>query len=431
MARRTFLVVGSGGREHALAWRLSRDRDQPLVYVAPGNAGIAADTSISGGVVPIDAMDFEGLARFAREHDVTLTVVGPEGPLCAGIVDDFEARGLPIFGPSMAAAELEGSKAFAKQIMDEAGVPTADFAVFDELDEALAYVQAASHPIVLKADGLAAGKGVVIANTLAESAETLRQFMAEGTFGEASRRVVIEACLTGPEMSFMAIVDGPRILTMATSQDHKRVGEGDTGPNTGGMGAFTPSPHASPELEQAIIATVLRPVITTLAGRGITYRGFLYAGMMLTEQGPKVLEFNCRMGDPETQALLFAMDDDVDFGAVLSSAIEGRLEDGKLPTPYQAFCIVLASGGYPGPIDTGHPITGLDEASSVPSSHVFHAGTRQDDSGRFINASGRVLGVTARGHDAAEARHRAYEAVSKICWEGMHYRRDIGGPDGH
>ncbi|MFU8805970.1 MAG: phosphoribosylamine--glycine ligase, partial [Bradymonadaceae bacterium] len=325
MAKRNFLVIGSGGREHTLAWRLSRAPDKPRVFVAPGNDGIAADPSILGGSVDIKIDDFKGLAAFARKYDITLTVVGPEGPLCGGLVDYFEAQGLRIFGPRQDAAELEGSKAFSKDIMRAARVPTADFEVFDEIDDALRHITRTPHPLVIKADGLAAGKGVVISGSVEESRKTLESFMEDRFFGEASSRVIIEEHLVGPELSFMATIDGEHILALATSQDHKRVGEGDTGPNTGGMGAFTPSPHGSRELEQKIIDTVLRPVLDELGSRGISYRGFLYAGLMLTEAGPKVLEFNVRMGDPETQALLFALGDEVDLGEVLMDATRGRL----------------------------------------------------------------------------------------------------------
>ncbi|MGM0555367.1 MAG: phosphoribosylamine--glycine ligase [Myxococcota bacterium] len=421
---RTFLVVGSGGREHAMAWKLAQADDEPTVWVAPGNDGIAEDEEIQGGCVDFSEGDFEGLADFAEEHDVTLTVVGPEAPLCDGIVDYFEERDLPIFGPRAAAAELEGSKAFAKDVMNAAGVPTAQFKVFERLGPAMEYLMDAEHPVVIKADGLAGGKGVVISEHLKTSEETLREYMEDEKFGEASQTVLIEECLVGTELSFMVVTDGTTIVPLSTSQDHKRVGEGDEGPNTGGMGAFTPSHRASSELRATVLDQVIQPTIAELKRRDIDYSGFLYAGLMLTAQGPKVLEFNCRLGDPETQPLLYAMD--ADLGDVLARAAAGQLGPrDQLETDNAACCIVLASEGYPGPRDTGHVIQGLDRAADVPNTKIFHAGTALED-GEFINAGGRVLGVTARGDDVAAARDLAYQAVSKISWPGMHYRGDIG-----
>ncbi len=425
MAQRTFLVIGSGGREHALAWKLSQGPGEPIVHVAPGSDGIAADEAIRGECVDIGVDDFEALASFVEERDVDLTVVGPEAPLCAGLADFFAERGLAVFGPKKAAAELEGSKSFAKEIMVAAGVPTAGYDAFDDLDSALEHVREADHPVVIKADGLAAGKGVVISEDVDTSVETLESYMAEEAFGEASQRVVIEEFLEGTELSFMVVTDGDQIVALSTSQDHKRAGEGDTGPNTGGMGAFTPSHLATEELESRLVAEVIEPTLAELERRGIGYRGFLYAGLMFTDTGPKVLEFNCRMGDPETQPLLFAME--ADLGEVLLRAATGELSgDESLKSEQHAFCVVLASKGYPGPRETGFVIHGLDEAAEVPETKVFHAGTELDADGNFRNTGGRVLGVTARAATRVDARKRVYEAVDQISWEGMQYRSDIG-----
>ncbi|QDG53331.1 phosphoribosylamine--glycine ligase [Persicimonas caeni] len=428
MPQRTFLVIGSGGREHALAWKLSQGDDEPVVYVAPGNDGIAADETIRGGCVDIGAGDFEALAEFVEEKGVDLTVVGPEAPLCDGVADFFDERGLAVFGPKKAAAELEGSKSFAKAIMTGAGVPTAEYDTFDDMEAAISYVRRVDHPVVIKADGLAGGKGVVISPDVDTSVETLESYMAHEEFGEASQRVLIEEFLEGTEMSFMVVTDGEHVVPLSTSQDHKRVGEGDTGPNTGGMGAFTPSHLASPELQAKVIEEVIRPTLDELRAQNIPYSGFLYAGLMLTEAGPKVLEFNCRMGDPETQPLMYAMD--ADLGDVLLEAATGGLTgEEALASDAHAYCVVLASKGYPGPRDTGYVIEGLDEAAEVDGTKVFHAGTKRGDDGHFRNTGGRVLGVTARGATREEARERVYEAVSKISWEGMHYRGDIGKLD--
>ncbi|MFW5968161.1 MAG: phosphoribosylamine--glycine ligase [Persicimonas sp.] len=428
MADRTYLVVGSGGREHALAWKLSREADDALVHVAPGNDGIAADETIRGECVDIAVDDFEALADFAEAQGVDLTVVGPEAPLCDGLADYFDERGLAVFGPNADAARLEGSKSFAKEIMTAAGVPTAEYADFDELDAALEYITGRPHPIVIKADGLAGGKGVVISEDVDTSRKTLEEYMAQDAFGEASQRVVIEEFLEGTEMSFIVVTDGEQVVPLSTSQDHKRVGEGDTGPNTGGMGAFTPSHLADEAVRSQILDEVIEPTLSELASRGVEYRGFLYAGLMITDQGPKVLEFNCRMGDPETQPLLFAMDEDL--GDALEKAATGGLSGGEsLESSAHAFCIVLASEGYPGPRNTGHVIEGLDAAAEVVDTKVFHAGTARDDDGNFINAGGRVLGVTSRGATRDEARARAYAAASCIRWTGMFYRSDLGPRD--
>lgn len=422
--QRSFLVVGSGGREHALAYKLSAARDEPVVYVAPGNDGIAADDAIRGGCLEIGALELEALADFAAEHDVSATIVGPEAPLCAGIVDLFRERGLPIFGPTREAAKLEASKVFAKELMDAAGVPTAAWGHFDELDDALDYVRRSEHPLVLKADGLAAGKGVVVCATLEESEQTLRDFMVGARFGEASAIVVIEELLEGVELSFMVMVDGESITPLSTSQDHKRLLDQDLGPNTGGMGAFTPSPHATLALEFEVMDLVIRPVLAQLAERGVMYTGFLYVGLMLTQDGPQVLEFNVRLGDPEAQAVLAAMRED--FGAVVLAAIDGQLDMAPfLSSERSAFTVVCASRGYPLAAEKGFPISGLDEASALDGVKIYHAGTKLVD-GAFVNDGGRVLGVTAVGESLFEARALAYRAVEHINWEGMHARLDLG-----
>ncbi len=420
---RRFLVIGSGGREHALAHKLSREHDAATVWVAPGNDGIDADPLISGGCVNLDISDIDSVAAFASDHDVDLTVVGPEAPLCAGIVDAFEARDLPIFGPRQAAAELEASKSFAKEVMDAAGVPTAAWAQFEDLDEALAYVREQPHPLVIKADGLAGGKGVLIAQDLTTSEATLREYIVDARFGEASQTVVIEEFLEGVELSFMMVTDGDAVVPLSTSQDHKKLLDGGRGPNTGGMGAVTPSLHTSPDLEDTILDEVIHPVLAELADRGITYTGFLYAGLMLTEDGPKVLEFNVRLGDPETQALTWAMD--ADLGEVLLRTVRGDLEGCTLRTNRCACCVVMASRGYPFAPEKNFVVSGLERAATFDGAKVFHAGTARTDEG-FINNGGRVLGVTAAGEDVAAARALAYDVVACIDWEGVHVRKDIG-----
>jgi phosphoribosylamine--glycine ligase len=421
----TFLIIGSGGREHALAWKLGQEAAGRKIYVAPGNDGMSADPDIDAECVDISPDAFEELAHLAVRRDVDLTVVGPEGPLCDGIVDYFESRDLPIFGPSEAAARLEGSKSFANQLMEKAGVPTADFRVFDELDSARKFASSATHPLAIKADGLAGGKGVILSQDVEQSQEVLDEYMAEERFGEASARVVIEEYLEGEEMSFILVCDGRTAVPLATSRDHKRVGEGGEGPNTGGMGAVAPVPDVSPALEDEVVEEIVTPTLAELRDQGIHYRGFLYAGLMLTDQGPKVLEFNCRMGDPEAQPLLYALQANV--GEAMTRAADGNLgNELDLKSDRHACCVVLASRGYPASErDTGHQIEGLDEVSDLQETKVFHAGTRREDGG-FVNAGGRVLGVTGKGNSHEKARSRAYDAVSRLGWEGMYYRNDIG-----
>ena len=414
------LVVGGGGREHALAWKIAQSPRVDRVYVAPGNAG----TALVAENVPIGAEDVEALAGFAERERIDLTVVGPEAPLVLGIVDRFRGRGLRVFGPSAAAARLEGSKAFAKAVMGRYGVPTAGYREFTDPEAARAHVRRQGAPVVVKADGLAAGKGVTVARTVEEALAAVDAIMVDRAFGEAGARVIVEECLEGEEASFLAFCDGRRVLPMASSQDHKPVFDGDEGPNTGGMGAYSPAPVVTPELFDEIMETVMRPVVEGLARDGIPYVGVLYAGLMIREGRPKVLEFNCRFGDPECQPIVVRMKGDL--VPVLEACIDGELDRVGLEwDPRAAVCVVMASGGYPGSYRKGIAIRGLEEAATLEDVVVFHAGTRREGD-RVVTAGGRVLGVTALGDDIPAAIRRAYEAVERISWEGAHYRRDIG-----
>jgi len=412
------LVVGQGGREHALCWALAQSPHVERVYCAPGNGGIAEVATC----VPIKETDLAALARFAQDEGIGLTVVGPEAPLAAGIVDFFRARGLPIFGPTRAAAQVESSKAFAKRIMQQHGIPTADYAVFDDYGAALAYVREKGAPIVVKADGLAAGKGVTVARTVAEAQEALRRAMREGAFGAAGSRVVIEECLEGEELSLMAFVDGETVRPMVPAQDHKPVFDGDRGPNTGGMGAYSPVPQMDPAVIAAAEARILRPMAAALAREGCPFTGVLYAGLMVTADGPKVIEFNARFGDPETQVVLPRLK--TDLLEVLLAVVEERLEEVALEWRDEAaLCVVLASGGYPHGYEVGKAISGLERVD--PDVLVFHAGTKRDGEA-LVTSGGRVLGVTALGATLAEAQQKAYANAARIRFEGMHYRTDIG-----
>ncbi len=414
------LVVGGGGREHALAWKIAQSPRVDRVYVAPGNAG----TALVAENVPIGAEDVEALAGFAERERIDLTVVGPEAPLVLGIVDRFRERGLRVFGPSAAAARLEGSKAFAKAVMERYGVPTAGYREFTDPEAARAHVRRQGAPVVVKADGLAAGKGVTVARTVEEALAAVDAIMVDRAFGEAGARIIVEECLEGEEASFLAFCDGRRVLPMASSQDHKPVFDGDEGPNTGGMGAYSPAPVVTPELFDEIMETVMRPVVEGLARDGIPYVGVLYAGLMIREGRPKVLEFNCRFGDPECQPIVVRMKGDL--VPVLEACIDGELDRVGLEwDPRAAVCVVMASGGYPGSYRKGIEIRGLEEAAALEDVVVFHAGTRREGD-RVVTAGGRVLGVTALGDDIPAAIRRAYEAVERISWEGAHYRRDIG-----
>jgi phosphoribosylamine--glycine ligase len=416
------LVIGSGGREHALAWKLSQSSKVTRVFTAPGNPG----TAEVGTNIDLSADDLAGLEDFAKKERIDLTVVGPEAPLVAGVVDRFQHAGLPIFGPVRAAAQLEGSKHFAKTFMQECGIPTARSETFDALEPALRYIHRHGAPLVVKADGLAAGKGVTVAFDVVTAANSLRQCFEEKAFGEAGSRVVIEDYLEGEEISVLAVCDGKTFLTLPPSQDHKRLLDGDQGPNTGGMGAYCPAPVFTPDLQRRVEETVLRPAIEGMARRDTPYVGILYAGIILTSGGPKVLEFNCRMGDPETQAVLPVVGSDL-FD-LFSAAARGALSEfGPLQVDSRpAVCVVMASEGYPGSYPKGRLITGLEGLRSDPDVVVFHAGTKRAEDGSLVTAGGRVLGFTARGSDIGAAIHQAYRGVERIQFEGAQYRRDIG-----
>ncbi|CCW35137.1 phosphoribosylamine--glycine ligase [Chthonomonas calidirosea] len=419
------LVVGGGGREHALVWKLAQSPRVEKIYCAPGNAGIAQQAEC----VPLKPTDLEALANFAAAQKLALTVVGPEAPLIAGIVDLFEARGLPIFGPSKDPARIEGSKAFAKRLMQTSGIPTASFWVCDSPTVARAriadyYAQhGADARIVVKADGLAAGKGVTVATSRQEAEEAVHRLMEEKVFGEAGAHVIIEECLTGEEASIMAITDGSHIVPLLPSQDHKRVYDNDQGPNTGGMGAVCPVPILPPDLTQQAVERILRPAIEAIRALGIPYRGTLYAGVMVTPEGPKCIEFNCRFGDPETQAVLPLLESDL--LDLLLGAVECTLDQVEVCWKQGAAVnVVAASAGYPGSYETGKPIYGIEEAEAE-GCLVFHAGTRREGD-QLVTDGGRVLSVTGLGADIHEAMAQAYRGIARISFEGMHYRRDIG-----
>lgn len=413
------LVVGGGGREHALVWKLGQSRGVSRIFCAPGNAG----TLELGENVPIAASDLAALARFAGENRIDLTVVGPDDPLAAGIVDLFEREGLRVFGPSQSAARLESSKIFAKELMRKSKIPTARGAAFSNCDAALAFVEESRFPIVVKADGLALGKGVIIAHDSAEAKAAIDAMMNERRFGDAGTRLLIEECLTGTECSLHALVDGKSFRMLATARDHKRAYDGDTGPNTGGMGAFSPADNFSAESEAQFEREVMRPLLDALKERQVTFRGLLFPGLMMTAEGPRVLEFNCRFGDPETQVILPRLKSDL--LELLQATIDGKLERTAIQWDERAaVTVVLASGGYPDKYDVGKRIDGLESLAKAKDVHVFHAGTRKVD-GAVVTAGGRVLAVTALGENVAAARARAYETVAQINFEGCHYRRDI------
>jgi len=416
------LVVGSGGREHALAWKLAQANDVETVFVAPGNAGTATEATISN--VDIDVMNFAALADFAEQNACGLTVIGPEAPLVAGVVDYFATRGLPCFGPSQAAAQLEGSKAFTKDFLQRHNIPTGYYATFTNADEALAYVREHGAPIVIKADGLAAGKGVIVAETLAQAEAAITDMLADNVFGEAGCRVVIEEFLPGEEASFIVVADGKHVLPMATSQDHKRIGEGDTGPNTGGMGAYSPAPVVTDTVYARVMERIIAPTIKGMAKDGMPYTGFLYAGLMIDDAGnPRVIEFNCRFGDPETQPIMMRLNSDLH--TLCLAAIAGALDSCDVDWDSRAAMgVVLAAPGYPGSYDKGLAIAGLD-TQLPPHTKVFHAGTAVKGDA-IVTSGGRVLCVTALGDDIKTARDNAYNGVGNIHWDGMTYRRDIG-----
>ncbi|MCB1786768.1 MAG: phosphoribosylamine--glycine ligase [Gammaproteobacteria bacterium] len=416
------LIIGGGGREHALAWKAAQSPLADQVFVAPGNAGTAREAKLRN--VAIDAEDIDQLVAFAREQAVGLTIVGPEAPLVLGVVDAFTAAGLKCFGPGQGAAQLEGSKSFTKDFLARHGIPTAAYRTFTDLDAALAYLREQGAPIVVKADGLAAGKGVIVAMDMATAESAVRDMLAGNAFGEAGHRVVIEEYLEGEEASFIVMADGRHVLPMATSQDHKRVGDGDTGPNTGGMGAYSPAPVVTDTVYHRIMDQVIMPTVRGMADEGLPYTGFLYAGLMITPDGvPKVIEYNCRFGDPETQPIMLRLRSDL--VAHCLAAIDGTLDTEKADwDPRSAVGVVLAAGGYPGSYAKGDRIIGLPTAE-MPDRKVFHAGTAERD-GEVVTAGGRVLCVTALGDHVADAQAAAYTLARQIDWHGMFYRHDIG-----
>lgn len=415
------LIIGGGGREHALAYKATQSNGVSQVYVAPGNAGTALEPKLEN--VAIDVEDISALVTFAKQNAITLTIVGPEVPLVLGVVDAFQAEGLAIFGPSKAAAQLEGSKAFTKDFLARHKIPTAEYQNFTEIEPALAYLQQTGAPIVIKADGLAAGKGVIVAMTLNEAEDAVRDMLAGNAFGEAGSRVVIEEFLDGEEASFIVMVDGKNVLPFATSQDHKRVGNGDTGPNTGGMGAYSPAPVVTDEIHQRVMDEVIYPTVQGMASEGNDYHGFLYAGLMIMADGtPKVIEYNCRFGDPETQPIMMRLQSDL--VELVQLAVDGKLDQATAKfDPRAAVGVVLAAGGYPQAYKKGDVISGLGQNESDVAK-VFHAGTKDVD-GNVTTNGGRVLCATALGETVTEAQQRAYGLAKSISWDGMFYRSDI------
>jgi len=414
------LVVGGGGREHALAWKLKQSPAVTKLYVAPGNAGIAELAEC----VDISVSDVRPLADFAERHAIDLTVVGPELPLTMGIVDEFGRRGLRIFGPGREAAALEGSKVFAKRFMKRHGIPTGFHQEFDRPEDARRYIREVGAPIVVKADGLAAGKGAIVCRTVEEALDALALIMEARAFGDAGNQIVVEEFLQGEEASFLAVTDGTTVLPLPSAQDHKAAFDDDRGPNTGGMGAYSPAPVVTEAVHRKVMERIMVPTVKGMAAEGHPYRGVLYAGLMIHNGEPRVLEFNARLGDPEAQPLLVRMASDL--VTVLEAAIAGRLHEVEIAwRPEPAVCVVLAAGGYPGPYEKGKPITGLRAAARLKDVAVFHAGTALQQA-RVVTAGGRVLGVTALGNPLRTAIDRAYQAVRKIHWEGMHFRTDIG-----
>ncbi|MEW8551265.1 MAG: phosphoribosylamine--glycine ligase [Candidatus Thiodiazotropha endolucinida] len=415
------LVIGSGGREHALAWKAAQSDLADKVFVAPGNAGTALEKKLEN--VEIDADSIDELIEFAKANQIGLTIVGPEAPLVNGIVNAFETAGLRCFGPSKDAAQLEGSKSFTKDFLARHGIPSGSYRTFTEIDAALAYLNQVGAPIVIKADGLAAGKGVIVAMDITTAESAVRDMLAGNAFGEAGHRVVIEEYLEGEEASFIVMADGSHILPMATSQDHKRVGDGDTGLNTGGMGAYSPAPVVDDTIYERIMQQVIRPTVKGMAEEGMPYTGFLYAGLMITADGtPKVIEYNCRFGDPETQPIMLRMRSDL--VAHCLAALDGRLDRERTEWDSRASVgIVLAAGGYPGPYEKGKVISGLPE-SGDPSCKVFHAGTGLDDD-RVVTTGGRVLCATALGESVTSAQQSAYALTRSIHWDDVYYRTDI------
>jgi phosphoribosylamine--glycine ligase len=413
------LIVGSGGREHALAWKISQSPKVKKIFCAPGSAAIA-DIAEPVAIAP---EQIERLADFAAKENLDLTVVGPELPLTLGITDLFEERGLRIFGPNRKAAQLEGSKAFAKEILRDSGIPTAAFETFTDAAPAKTFIARQRTPIVVKADGLAAGKGVIICATRAQADAAVDEILVNGAFGAAGERIVIEELLDGEEASFMVLTDGEHVVPLASSQDHKRVFDDDEGANTGGMGAYSPAPVVTPDVHRRILNQILTPLLVGLKKKGIRYRGVIYVGLMITRDGPKVLEFNARFGDPECQPVMMRLK--TDLVELMQAVLDGTLDQAR-PEWHDdaAVCVVLAARGYPGTYDSGKEISGLERLRGWPNGFVFHAGTTKVN-GRWLTSGGRVLGVTARGKSIADAVAEVYRAVSEISWDGMHYRRDI------
>ena len=416
------LLLGSGGREHALAWKCAQDPRVETVFVAPGNAGSATEAKCQN--VALDILDNDALVQFAKDNHIALTIVGPEAPLVNGVVDAFRTAGLKVWGPTRHAAQLEGSKAFAKGFLARHGIPTAFYQVFTDTDAALAYVREKGAPIVIKADGLAAGKGVIVAMTLQEAEDAITDMLSGNAFGSAGSRVVVEEFLEGEEASFIVMVDGKTALPMATSQDHKRIGDADTGPNTGGMGAYSPAPVVTPEVHARVMREVINPTVAGMAAEGHPYTGFLYAGLMIDASGaPKVIEFNCRFGDPETQPIMVRLQSSL--VELVERGLAGELDaTGADWDARAALGVVMAAGGYPGDVRKGDVIHGLDAAAGLPGK-VFHAGTALKD-GQVVTAGGRVLCATALGHTVSEAQRNAYTLVAAVSWDDEYHRRDIG-----
>lgn len=416
------LIIGSGGREHALAWRVAQSLQVDTVFVAPGNAGTGLEDGVEN--IPLAAEDIEGLLKFAKERRIGLTIVGPEAPLVAGIVDRFTLAGLPCFGPTAAAAQLEGSKAFAKDFMARHGIPTAAYGTFTDIEEALTFIHHHGTPIVIKADGLAAGKGVIIAQSIKEAESAVKDMLTANVYGVAGQRVVVEEFLVGEEASFIVMADGEHILPLATSQDHKARYEGDVGPNTGGMGAYSPAPVITDKLYHKVMDTVIRPTVRGMAEQGMAFTGFLYAGLMISPDGEtKVLEFNVRFGDPETQPIMMRLQSDL--AALCLAAINGSLDELDADwDPRPALAVVMATGGYPGNYSKGHVISGLNATADGPV-RVFHAGTALQN-GTIVTAGGRVLSVCALADSVKTAASAAYSICEKIHWDGAFYRSDIG-----
>jgi len=413
------LVIGSGGREHALVWKLKQSPRVTQLFCAPGNGGIALDAEC----LPADVKSLESLVAVATQIQPDLTIIGPELPLTLGVVDEFQRRGWPTFGPTQAAARLESSKSFAKAFMQRHRIPTAHYAICKTVDEARDALSHFHTPVVVKADGLAAGKGVVIAKTKEEATTVASEMLSGKMVGAAGSQIVLEECLKGDELSFLLISDGERVVPLVAAQDHKRVGDGDTGPNTGGMGAYSTRTIIDDKMRDWLVHHIAQPVVTGMKAEGAEYRGILYCGLMMTARGPMVLEFNCRFGDPETQPILMRLESDL--VPALEASVDGRVSDGDFHwIPDASVCVVMASGGYPGTFEAGKKIAGLEEASALDNVKVFHGATAKRDD-VYFTSGGRVLGVTARAPDLATAVDRAYSAVYKIGFEGMHYRKDI------